>query len=454
MASINLMVILSVFFTIHRRLLYWGTLRFGIGNWQTIQQELFPGKSPLQVKTLYKNLQSSRVPDNPMKELSRYLKRPLNDRENAILRDAVEHYGPQFDAISMFFLPHRTPITLRKAWYELEKKDQRYLFPTNDLALSSSIIESHYPVDDDSSASTPPSTIDHRLVVHSDPPYPVAFQTPSSPISHTAHYSSLPRQDTLVLSPQKYDLASPVKRKSLDLNRPSLIRVHYYPSTNRDMSHHPVENSDSSSILIDPSSSLLSASRTSDPSATQPPPQLPPLALHDWSTVYPQHINATSLATPSSSVVPTLLPPTNNLSLLLDDSTISLDLSISQEPPPLSATEDYRPDEMRMDDLPQSPSSICPLTVQTSPPPPSPVHLSSLPPQNHLTLDNGLTYVNFSREEDRHILMTALVHGDDCEHIWSSSIETGNDIFSPDKSLEHIMTRYRQLRAWMNIGFS
>ena len=438
----------------HGRLLYWGTLRFGIGNWQIIQQELFPGKSPLQVKTLYKNLQSSRVPDNPMKELSRYLRRPLNDREISILRDAVEHYGPQFDAISMFFLPHRTPITLRKAWYELERKDRRHQFPLNDLTPSSSIIESYYPVDDDdTSASTPPSTIDHHLVVHSDPPQPIFSQIPGSPISHPVHYSSLPRQDTLILSPQKYDLGcSPVKEKSFDHHppkRPSLIRVHYYPSISRNASLHNLQNMDSSSShLIDPSSPLLLDSRISDSSSItqQPPP--PSSAFYPWSTLHQQHINATHLTT-LSPVVPTILPSTNNLSLLLDDSTISLDLSIVQEPPPLSATG-YRADEMRVDPAPPSPSSICPIpTTQTS----VHHHSSLLPPQNHLTIDNGLTYVTFSREEDRHILMTAFAHGDCCENIWSSSIEAGG-IFSPDKSLTHIVTRHRQLRAWMDVGLS
>jgi hypothetical protein len=63
-------------------------------------------------------------------------------------------------------------------------------------------------------------------------------------------------------------------------------------------------------------------------------------------------------------------------------------------------------------------------------------------PQNCLTLDHGLTYVKFTREEDRSILLEALHHGD-APNVWSSLIASG--AISSDKSVAHITARYRQL---------
>lgn len=193
------------------RLLYWGTLRFGIGNWHIIQRELLPGKTSLQVKTLYKNLQSSRVPDNPMKELSRYLRQPLNDREKKILKDVIEHYGPQFDSISMFFLPHRTPSALRRAWYELSKEET-----SQTASISSYTME--LPTSENPEL---PSTTTTSLSVQEQQHHIIHSELHDSKDSLSPKFSytqnsspQLTRQGTLILSPQSPGLISPTKHPS------------------------------------------------------------------------------------------------------------------------------------------------------------------------------------------------------------------------------------------------
>lgn len=126
--------------------------------------------------------------------------------------------------------------------------------------------------------------------------------------------------------------------------------------------------------------------------------------------------------------------PMNNLSLLLEDSAISLSLSPMKDIPSntiLTTTTIIHMKETSLEESTQSSSTKISL------------------PQNHVTIDQGVTYVHFSREEDRQILMTARMNGDDLCDVWSSLIASGGT-FTSDKSLEHIWARYRQLSSWMS----
>jgi hypothetical protein len=433
-------------------------LRFGAGNWEIIQRELLPGKTPIQVKTLFKNLQSSRVPDNPVKELSSYLRQPLNNREISTLRDAIEHYGPQFDAISMFLLPHRTPAFLRKAWYQIQKKEEDQL---RNYTKEIDFVEDEYP--------TPPST----------PPLPITQNNPGVSVDHLGtnnlcttpsqssgmlilgiipysfyiantiffvimsiqtkgdlqsdHCHALFRQDTLVLSPKTYNRPSSFSKISLENRSTMILPVNYMSPSNQDKFELFFPKNCTSSLDI----LEINTSKT----VTYPLdicPGGPELESFSKKTLQTSNDIVSAKITPimsqqlkdhfmlmkmNPSSAINLSSDPMNLSILLDDSE-SLFYGLCSS------------DSSSIRDIKDSPVKH---SLKSDP------ELVSVP-QNRLTIDHGLTYVKFEREEDRHILLTGRRHGNSLD-AWSSLVASG--IFSPDKSVVHVSARYCQLLSMM-----
>lgn len=67
------------------RLLLIGLKKFGIGNWDTIQNQMVPSKTARQLQTRFKNMTCRRADDNPFKSFFNELVKPLSRVEEELL---------------------------------------------------------------------------------------------------------------------------------------------------------------------------------------------------------------------------------------------------------------------------------------------------------------------------------------------------------------------------------
>ncbi|KAL0487501.1 mybO [Acrasis kona] len=104
------------------KLLALGLAKHGTSNWEVIRQELLPTKSTAQLVNRYKNMSSTRAPDedNPIKLYKAGKKQPLSTEEMDQLLEAVKAHGQKWEFISKQYMSHRTGTFLKKS-FQLHK---------------------------------------------------------------------------------------------------------------------------------------------------------------------------------------------------------------------------------------------------------------------------------------------------------------------------------------------
>ncbi|XP_076881578.1 uncharacterized protein LOC143529735 [Bidens hawaiensis] len=92
-----------------------GLMRYNT-DWNEIQKNFLPCKTPHQIFVRQKNCACSRAPENPIKAVRRMKTSPLTPQEKALIEEGLKIYKLDWTAVWQYMVPHRDPSILPRQY--------------------------------------------------------------------------------------------------------------------------------------------------------------------------------------------------------------------------------------------------------------------------------------------------------------------------------------------------